>query len=296
MEMPHGINDEPYPLTEILNMARSQNRPARQSEWIHVSDLLNKCIRKIALREQQHLPPAQQVLTLMDTLTFSVGDTIHDVVKERTVAGSPSEVWGNWQCECKTMTTESPCLFSEVDHSATCTACGGPYAKYVEVPMRDDELRIVGTPDLILYLQRLSALYVTELKSISHDQWKEMVRPLPDHVLQVLFYWFLMRRLGYRLVGRVSIMYVTKGYVFGGSPVKEFTFDPREIIGRLDPYLEEAAALRKFRADGTLPVRIMCANDRSPDAKKCDMCSSCFGNQQNAAPRKISAAAALGKR
>lgn len=294
--MPVGPNDDAAPLTEILNKARSQSRPARQSEWIHVSDLIGKCIRKIALREQQDLPPANQVLTLMDMLTFAVGDTIHDVLKERTWVGSPSEVWGNWSCKCKKMQTSEPCLFDQLDHSHACEACDGGYTQYVEVPMRDDELRIVGTPDLILYLQSLSALYITELKSIAHAQWEELVRPKPEHVIQVLFYWFLMRRLGYRLVARISILYCTKGYVFGGSPIKEFSFDPREIISRLDPYLQEAEELRRYRREGVIPIRTMCASDRSPEAKKCEMCSTCFGGNENAKPRAISAASALSGR
>lgn len=268
-------------------------RAARQTEYLHVSDLVGKCLRKIAITETLGLPPKAQGLSLTDSLTYGQGEIIHDVMKARIAAGG-ALLWGNWQCRCGTTKTSSPCLPREEPRISlgSCPACGGVPDVYVEVPMRDEELKIVGTPDILTYLPELTALHITELKSMSHDMWKELVRPVPDHVIQVVFYWFLMQRLGYRLTNRISIVYVTKGWMFSGNPWKEFTLDAQVEIPRLAPYLEDARAIQVSRAGGSLPVRT-CANERAPVAKKCEVCKTCFSGVDLERPREISIVAAL---
>lgn len=281
-------------LTDILGRASYDPRPARGGDYLHVSDLLGKCVRRFAILEQNDIAKPPQRLSLMDLLTFGVGEKIHDVAKERATVGAPTMVWGNWACRCKTMKTLTPCTFSTLSADARCGACGGGYSEYVEVPMRDDELMVVGTPDLISYLQDFDAYFVSELKSIAHDKWLELVRPVPDHVLQVLFYWYLMKKLGYRMASMVSIMYITKGYIWGGNVTtitKEFMIEPAPMIARLEPYLAEARALKAARENGGLPPRTHCSSAIAPDAKKCDVCSICFGNSN--APQKISISAAM---
>lgn len=280
------------PITDILAKSRVMGCPARQTEYLHVSDLIGKCLRKIAIIETMGMPAKAQGLSLTDSLTYAQGDAIHDVMKQRVTAGGERLVWGNWQCRCEKTRTKKPCLFSEVDKTP-CPSCGGMVENYVEVPMRDEELKIVGTPDLLTLIPEQSALYPTELKSISHDVWKEMSRPIPEHVIQVVFYWFLMMRLGYRITNRASIVYVTKGWLFHGNPFKEFTIDASEMVGRLDNYLEAAAAIHASRAGGNLPKRT-CDNERSADAKKCEVCRTCFGGTENARPRELSIEDALG--
>jgi hypothetical protein len=232
-------------------------------------------------------------LRLTDLLTFAQGDAIHDVLKANAVRAGSNAVWGGWSCKCKTTKTPEPCLHSEVDKDRRCPACKGAIDVYQEVPIRNEEHEIVGNPDLILYLQGPDALHITELKSISHDAWKELARAQPDHVIQVLFYWFLMQEAGYRLTNRVSIMYATKGWQFSGSPTKEFVIDAQSQIHRLQPYLQDALAVKESRAGGQLPPRT-CANENTPDAKKCEVCRSCFGVVENEKPVIISAASAIG--
>lgn len=283
-------------LSALIRRAAGESREMRSHDYLHVSDLLNRCMRKIALTEQQDMPQQRQMLSLMDSLTFEVGDTIHDVIKRKAGLGGPSSVWGHWHCTCKSLHTETPCLRSEVDMDEVCAGCHTPKHIYGEVPMRDEELKIVGNPDLILFLHNYLAYYITELKSIAHAQWEEMSRPKPEHVIQILFYWYLMRKLGYRVASRVSIFYVTKGYLFSGEPYKEFTFEPEEILSRLEPYLDEARYLLRFRADGTLPPRTQCSSRNAPEAKKCSMCSVCFEENTHAAPIKVSVGSVLRRR
>lgn len=273
------------PLSDILAKSRFESRPPRTGDYAHVSDLIARCVRKVALQLRYDMPVSTQSLSLTDSLTFAQGDAIHDVVKARAAQGKPSAIWGNWKCRCGTTKTLKPSLLSEVDASKLCAACKTSCNVYEEVPMRNKEHMIVGTPDLLLYLSAFDAFYITELKSIAHDKWKDLVRPDPEHVIQVVFYWFLMNSLGYRLTNRVSILYVTKGWMFSGSPYKEFTIDAQSMQKRLEPHLEDARALMAAKKGVGLPVRV-CASEQDPKAKKCEACTVCFKDIHNA-PKKI---------
>lgn len=270
--LPKGM----LPATDILKAAKVIGEPARQTEYLHVSDLLYKCVRKFALAESVGVNNAPASVSLWDSLVYAQGNVIHDVVKERMVKGGPRIVWGNWRCRCGTTVTTSPIFFSEVDQNKVCPSCRQPTNTYVEVPMRDAELKIVGTPDLISYIPSARALYINELKSISHDAWKELVRPHPDHVIQTLFYWHLMHRKKYRLANQTSVIYITKGWQFSGQAWKEFVVeDAASQVERLEPYLTKAKEMAEFRKGGVLPVRI-CSSPGETRAKACTMCTMCF--------------------
>jgi hypothetical protein len=269
------------PLSDIMRKARNGYRRPRIGNAVHVSDLIARCIRKKALVERHSIPLPAQKLSLMDELTFAQGDAIHDVVKARAAAADAGGVWGRWRCHCKSLRVDEPVLLSEVDQEILCTNCGGPANVYEEVTFKDEEHNIVGHPDLILYLAALSAYYVTELKSISALQYDELARPDPDHVIQVLFYWYLMRLAGYEVADHVSILYVTKGYKFKGDPYKEFVINAPAQVHKLDIYLADAKALKVAREGGELPKRA-CASSTAPEARKCEACTYCFDETDGA--------------
>lgn len=284
---------EALTLTSVLMKAKATLRKPRLGNNIHVSDLISKCARKKAIVEINQVPLPVTRLSLTDALTFRQGEAIHDVIKERSVTGAPSLVWGRWKCQCGSLQVETPCVYAEVDQTVICEKCETGTDTYEEAEFIDSELKIVGHPDLILYLTDLAAFYVTELKSISHEQFKELVRPKPEHVIQALFYWFLMRRAGKTMVDTVSLFYVTKGYVFKGQPYKEFTFSATANLKRLEPYLEDARAILEARKSGTLPPRTMCASKDSPDARACEVSSICFRDENAGKPVTVSFAEAV---
>jgi hypothetical protein len=231
------------------------------------------------------MPLPSQRLSFMEELTFAVGDTIHDVVKSKAAAGAPKSAYGKWQCHCKHTTSEE-CTYEEALLLPTCTVCGTTLSGYRELDLVHAELGIVGHPDLVFLLQAYQAFYVTELKSISAEQYKELTRPKPDHILQVVMYWWLMRELGRPVLDRVSVLYITKGYVFKGAPYKEYAFDPQEHLDRLTPYIADARAFAAFLRGAELPPRTFCKAETSPDAKSCEVSSHCFGSA--CAPTRVS--------
>jgi hypothetical protein len=286
-----NIPEDATPILEILTKSRTLGRPARSTDYLHVSDMVGKCIRKLALIESLGVPAKPQGLSLTDSLTFAQGDAIHDVLKSRVASGGREQIWGNWQCACKTTFTTEPCTLAEVDAARICPACKTPLNVYREVSFRDEEYKVVGNPDLLIVLPAYSALFVSELKSISDKLWKELARPDPDHVIQVLFYWYLVKKAGYRVADRVSVVYATKGWMFSGSPCKEYVFHAPSQVARLQPYLAEAAALKASREGGNLPTRT-CRTAQDTTAKNCEVCATCFG-ASNEKPVSISISSAL---
>lgn len=279
-------------LSEIIRRSRWEARRPRSDSHLHVSDLLSKCLRKKAIIEQLQVSVSEAALGIMDSLTFRVGEAIHDVIRERAAEGGRSEVWGKWKCKCGGLRVDDPCTYGRVP-ATVCDFCGGRASEYVEVSFFDQERAIIGHPDLILYRPALGAYYVTELKSIANDRWKELARPDPDHVLQALFYWYLMKLSGYDMVDQCSILYVTKGWTMREAPYKEFHFTPSANIHRLESYLREAEVFVASRNGGALPGRV-CVSADSPEAKKCQVCSQCFSSGDKVAkPVKVSIADAM---
>lgn len=269
------------PLGEVIDKARSSLQDTRPGHLLHVSDLLYKCIRKRAIEERYHVTPPTRRLTMSDMLTFDMGDAVHDRIKERARVGAPERVWGIWACKCEYLKHHEPCVYTDIDQEETCPHCNTLVNHYHEVSMEDEEYGVVGNPDLILYYERNDAFHVNEIKSMAHKGWDELCRPDPDHVRQVVFYWHLMHRKGYRLTDRVSIFYVTKQWQFGDKCVyKEFLIDPVAELHRLDPMIEDAKAYKACVEQGkkaALPVRTICAHESSKEAKKCGVLELCFG-------------------
>lgn len=245
----------------------------RDGDYLHVSDLLGKCARKIALAAKFAVPIPSGFLHESMALTFAQGTAIHEYIKTRYAAGHPDKMYGQWSCRCGNLKT-APSILSKVKDKV-CKVCAGHPTKYNELVLEDPDLMIVGSPDITLYLPEYEVYYPIEIKSINHDDWKEIARPKPDHVLQVLFYWYLLKKLGYPVPSQISILYATKGFLFK-TPYKEFLVFPESSISRLDEYIEEARALKLARNGGDIPCRSFCTSRDCRDAKECHVVNLCF--------------------
>lgn len=246
----------------------------REGEYLHVSDLIGKCVRQIALSSEHESPMPAQYISHSMGMTFAQGTAIHDYIKERLSERCRDTLFGTWSCNCGDLRIEEV-VRSKVPEEA-CGRCGVVAHKYHELELHHQKLMVVGSPDIVFHVARGNFYYPVELKSISHDQWKDLVRPKADHVIQILFYWYLMRELGYAVSGVVSIVYATKGFIFKGSPFKEFTLDAMESLPLLDDFLEDAAALVAYFKNGTLPPRVQCTSRNCTQAKSCHVAQECF--------------------
>lgn len=265
-------DDEDTPLLAMLKATPPNAQTYRGREYVHVSDVISKCLRKIILMERLKLRHPNEVITDGRGITFAIGDALHDYVTARFIKGHPSKVWAEWSCVCGA--TKQRGLFSAV-HTKTCDTCSGSLVKHNEVAFPDDELMLTGSPDIVLYMDEYGGYYLVEIKSMAGTGWKELTRPVPDHVVQLTFYWNILRRAGWPLVSRCSILYANKEFSFK-SPYKEFMIDP-QAEGVLDTYLAGLAAFRIAREGGALPPRTFCSTQDSTGAKTCPVSVSCFG-------------------
>lgn len=245
----------------------------RDGEYLHVSDLLGKCMRKIALTEAFNLSMPSKFIHEAMALTFAQGVALHDHVKGRMVAGHGDNMYGSWSCKCGAVHV-GPTLLKSVKPKV-CDVCDTPVTRYHELELRDPDLMVIGSPDITIYLPKHDVYYPIEIKSIKHEEWDALNRAKPDHVLQVLFYWYLLKKLGYRVPSQISVLYVSKGFMFK-SPYKEFLVYPEKNISRLDDYLEEARALKAARSGGEIPPRSFCTSRECREAKDCHVVNLCF--------------------
>lgn len=270
-------------LDTILSTSSMPIRPPRAGKYLHVSDLISNCVRRIALMERYDLPVPSQSLTYSDVFTFAQGDAIHDATKALFAGSVPEQVWGLWSCKCGYLHHAEPCTLAETDMTETCPHCKSLCNVYGESPVFDEEHMIVGNPDLVLYQPNYDAQYIAEIKSISDKKFEELYRPEPDHLLQLTFYWCLKYRAGVRLMDKASVFYVTKGWKFGkGKPYKEFVIEPLNEMHRLNDMLADAKARIAAAADtrAPLPPRIRCSTEDSPNAKNCPACTVCFQSRR----------------
>lgn len=265
---------EEAPMLLLLKGSPVTRQSHRKGSNLHVSDLIGKCVRRIALIEHLAIPHPAERLPDGQGITYAIGDALHEYVTSRFTSGSPGRVYASWGCACDA--TRKIGTFSEAQRQGTCPECNTALSKHHEIPFIHPDYPLTGSPDVVLRMPEYGgAFFITELKSMAAAQWKELVRPLPEHAVQVSFYWNILHALGLPLVDKVSIVYVNKEYSFK-LPYKEFLVDPRKP-GRLDPYMEELSAFTAFRAGGPLPPRTMCASLDTTTAKSCPVCVSCFG-------------------
>lgn len=245
----------------------------RGGEHLHVSDLIHKCTRMIALSERLNLPIRGDRIMDSRAITFATGHAIQGVVTDRLKANMSDLLWGNWTCVCGYETIESK-TYEEVRNEKECEYCHTAPHRYVETTWISEELKLSGSIDIMLKLG--DGFYPIEVKSAAGRIWEDLTRPIPDHLIQALFYYHLARENNLPLMDQLSILYVKKEFIFG-NPYKEFLVTPSNYLHRLEDFLDEARELKAFRHDnGPLPVRTSCMNELSPAARECPFALQCF--------------------
>ena len=263
-------------VTKIVDKGSRLPRGLRNDGYLHVSDLVSRCIRKMALVQATGTRVRPEYLSSSDRFTFAQGEAIHDTAREMICSGEPDMAYGKWRCKCGFLTHNDPCCYSEIDTDDVCEYCFTAPTEYVEVDLIDEEWNLIGHPDLLLKQWKTNSFHVVEIKSIQPDAFKELTAAKPDHIIQVMLYWQMLRRAGMAVTDRVSVLYVSKGYQFSGRPYKEFTLDANEEADRTTPYIAEATHLANYKRTGRLPTRIVCKSAVTATARQCEVCKDCF--------------------
>jgi hypothetical protein len=239
---------------------------------IHVSDLIYKCPRKVILAHLHTIALVEEPIFASLGLTFRQGEAIHDHVRDTIGRHHPEQIYARWKCKCNASSFVG--TLAKSLKKPVCEKCGTKVDHHNELQVINESINVVGSPDLLLL--KNSAFYINEIKSIAARYWDDLERPQPNHIIQVLFYWWLMREAGKKLHDHVSVLYVCKDFR-PRTPYKEFTMNAPEILDRLEPYIAEARVIKEgIHNEGDLPERSVCATEDSSEAKKCEVCSLCF--------------------
>lgn len=263
--------DDDTPVIQLLKGIRPTTQNFRGGEHVHVSDVIGKCIRKIALMRRMKVRHAAETIMDGQGITFAIGEALHDFVKAKFIKGHPDKVWADWKCSCGETTYRG----TYAKRSPTvCPKCETAVDRHNEVPFINPDFMLKGNPDLLLWMDEYGAFYIIEIKSMAAKMWTELERPVPDHTVQIALYWTILKRLGIPVVDRVSILYANKEFSFK-FPYKEYMIDPQAVD--LSPYIEDLEALKAADDGGPLPARVVCGTESAPEAKKCPVCVTCFG-------------------
>lgn len=262
------------PITKTM-FTGPQLRGQRGGEYLHVSDLIYKCVRKKALSLRGNLPIAAEKMWDTQGITFSIGHMIGDYVVARVLA-SDGRLFGRWKCRCGQV-TEDNTMREDALHKPPCRSCNGQFDIYDELHLVCEDLMLQGHCDLALLWG--VKYYLTEVKSVGNNGWNAIESsPDMDHIIQLLFYYYMAKAMHLPVHEFGSIFYVRKEFKIG-SPYREHKINLENELHRLEPYIEEAQEYARFMDNGILPPRKMCSDMGEKKALGCQFCMDCFADE-----------------
>lgn len=279
-----AVNSSLHPAKTIIDVLKKNTagyEAARSLDTIHASDITkpNFCARKVALLDITKVAQKASYIPTALRTTFDVGNVISDLVREKW-AGDSS--YGHWKCVACSATRsfntkpKNGCP----QHGSKC------HWKYQEVNFRSIDTDVEGSVDVFLELGSYK-LFVTEVKIITPVEFEKIVAPLSEHRLRTSLYLNLIDRSASPYKSRINlqtgkVLYVSRAYGKLHSDYKEILpfkeFDVARDDAAIQPYLDAALKVKKFRASGVMPSGI-CATSFTKEAKGCSVCSQCFSGK-----------------
>ncbi len=215
---------------------------------IHASEILQLCPRKEMLQQKYKIKePHKEALPFGLSITFAIG---------RAVEGKIRESLGNNLIGPETMCWNYQELNLQVE-------------KY--------GFTFSGSMDAIFKYEDISV--PIEIKSISPDQFDELVEPLIQHRFQCQTYlWLIKNNKKHQFVktnglshDKCYIIYISK--TAKNNPIK--IFEIKLDIPYVNLMKEHLTQFKLYSETGGLPQR-SCLTEKSKSAKKCMMCKHCF--------------------
>lgn len=270
-----GSEDSILDIEGHVVLPRSNTRPTvdrfRDDGYLHVSDLIHRCLRAVALSKRTGTKIINEPIYSNLGLTFAIGHAISDYLIDKVKEASPEQLYGCWSCACKSSRYEG--VYKQ-SYDTMCKVCNTKIDRYNELSIINTEYGISGSIDLVLLIDKV--FYLSEVKSINKEDWESLERPLPNHLLQILFYYWLAKEAKMKVHNQVSVVYANKAHT-RSNPFKEFTIKASDHLDRLTPYLEAAKELKVAVENdkNKLPKRV-CTTSSSTLAKTCSLCAICF--------------------
>lgn len=258
---------------------------AQELPYVHVSDLLKNradnrfCIREHVLRYYDKPTRSKGTVPPKMSLLWDTGNLIGDyVVVKKLIEKSPDLgklVWGDWECDsCGNI---SRFCYRDDAYGATGCSCGCTRFHYKEVDLREDDVRLVGHPDLLIRLTD-GTIIIYEIKTIDRADidFTSINRPLGDHHMQVSYYYYLLKKRGFKVSKRVRFLYIDRDIsnLYREKPFVELVEDALSVA-RVQSGIDTCKLAVSHIQSRTLPDRI-CDSPTCTRATKCTVVASCF--------------------
>jgi hypothetical protein len=282
-------------LRKILHKQLAGPEPGRSFKNLHASDVTHPdyqfCARERAYQLRYKKPPANQMLSTSENVTFDIGRFVEKKVID-TFADA-GMVIGDWKCRHCGVTAKL------CKRPSKCQECGHHHFKHVEQRVLSDLTGISCGLDVLLQLPMTNLLTVVEVKSIDKDEFKTLVAAKAEHSQRTKLYLKCAAESSQPVAKLIRtdqafVLYVSKGgygvsceevmtWDFWDSPFSPFK---EYLIERDDESLEKIlqqpmilqAWLKQWEEDGEppeVPDRI-CSSSLDKRAKKCSCLSPCF--------------------
>lgn len=239
------------------------------SGYAHLTDLIGLCPRYGQLAQAAHTPVHRSV-TGGHRVMWAIGRAVEKHIRDTYIRSVNFKgVWGRWKCACERTVTDG------LWQGHTCSFCGTPASNYHELPLADEEAGIIGSPDFVTLSAR-ERLVITEIKSMTPEEWKTIEEPKITHRVQGSGYNRLYRINGFEVEPYVSVIYCTKLFRFG-SPYKEFVYRVQSDAvaeAELDSMWETARIIKAGR--GLAPRLPACSSHTTKAAAACPLVGECF--------------------
>jgi hypothetical protein len=232
-------------MIEVQDRVPELSRLSEDSEYIHVSSLLDLCPRQYWIARKHRVTLRSSPFSA-DRIVWEIGKSLerHVVKQLRAYHGAELVQTNN----------------SLID---------------------DDEYFIVGAPDVEITVDQ-NTVVIAEVKTMNKTDFDKLKSPIADHILQVALYQWLFNKVigsqGFRRAhDTVIILYVCKDYA-RNSPYKEFHVNVNTPVVQsgVETALELAAELKDARDKDEIPERWVCDRQDCARSKKCAVSHLCW--------------------
>ena len=227
-------------MIEVQDRIPEPSRLSEDSEYIHVSSLLDLCPRQYWIARKHKVKLSSSPYS-SDRIVWEIGKSL-----ERHVVKQVRE-------------------YNGVSFSRN------------SIALKNDEYMISGEADLIIQIG-IGFHVISEIKTMNKNDFDKLKKPITDHILQAAMYQWLYNSTSIdKVVDTVILLYVCKDYA-RGSPYKEFHVNVNTpvIQSGVERALELAMELKEARDNDEIPERWVCDRQDCTRSKNCRVSHLCW--------------------
>lgn len=266
-----------------FDQAPQKSRDGGTDGYMHASSLIGlDCERRSVLMQMFKIEHWERV-SGGHRIMWAQGRATEKHIRDAVIAMREGQgVLGRWTCRCG----ESEFLGERPALTQTCPRCRHPMDRYNEALLKNEAIKITGSPDLILMVG--GKLLVVEIKSMTPEQFDALAGAMPDHANQALIYRQMLKDLGWPVHDFVAVVYGRKQFAWGGAfkrrdgkgklVYREFHVEAGSNLSRtmVSETFATAERIARHVATRTPPARTECDNPETTKAKGCCACVNCF--------------------